>query len=103
MDDDEVQKMMEWLDLPVTETSAPNIAGTVDLEQMIQDNNDMEMNEYTTAKHVVIDAVKSYEQLALILNIYYHATTGAKILKVVDLDNDPDAIQMHIQSDKHNQ
>jgi len=102
MDNQEIQKMLAWLDVPVPTTEM----NSNDLEQVIQDaqrNDTVEMDEYTTAKHVVVDAIKTYEQMALIINVYYHATIGAKILNVVDLDSKPDTLQMHIRSDKYNE
>jgi len=103
--DADIEQMMEWLNVPTTTTKKMKTNDNeedekADLQQVIleaQQRGGLEQDEYTTAKHVTIEAIKGLEQMALIVNIYYKATTGAKMLQIVNLKNDPDAMQMHLE------
>ena len=97
-----MEEMMAWLNIPVSNAED----GSSGLQKMIEDTKEHDeicQDEYTTNQHVVVNDIASYEQMALILNVYYHATAGEKILPVVDLDTNPDAVQMHLQTGKYNQ
>jgi len=101
MNNDEFEEMLDWLGIanqPSVQSMQEQTPNLQDMIRKTQKDDNLKLDEYTTPKHVVVNDIAYFEQMALILNLYYHATTGAKMLSVVDLDNNPDSIQMHLEN-----
>lgn len=99
MNEAELEQMRQWVHLPADQVGNNN--NKLDIQGMLRETreaNDMEQvqDEFTTNKYVVVNEIAAHEHMALVCNVYMHATTGKKILQVVDLDTNRDSLQMHL-------
>lgn len=102
MDDHTIQEMLDWLQFP-TEDAPTDPTDLQHVVERAKAQDDVVEEQFTTAKHVMVDAIKSYEQMALILNLYYHACHGEPLLPVFCVDENPDSVQIHLENQTQNE
>ena len=84
MNEAELEQMRQWVHLPADQVGNNN--NKLDIQGMLRETreaNDMEQvqDEFTTNKYVVVNEIAAHEHMALVCNVYMHATTGKKFYK----------------------